>query len=528
MGVPPMKAESPTGVICTPDPRATEAGIEILRAGGTAIDAAMAAGAVLSVVYPHMTGIGGDALWLLSDRGKVDTVMGLGQAGHRLPDTGTITGRGPASAATTAGALRGWSLAHDWSRERWGSTMTWPDLLEQALGFARYGYEVSESQAFWQQQRRNLIRDLPDLTTLCCNEAGELHPAGALVTRPALAETLAHLARTGMDDFYDGELATALGEGFEKLGNGLTKDDLNATRAWHTPPLSVRYRAGTLYNFPPPTQGLYTLSALNALNLVDLAALKNGGADYFHYLVESIKAQLKYRNHELCDPTGGSLDTRCLLNTAQAAANYAAIDPKNALPWQEEGKPADTVWLGASDSQGRTACLMQSLFHDFGSGCMVGDTGILWLNRAAGFSPDPAHKNAWAPGKRPAHTLNPSAYLADDGTQFYFGSQGGDGQPQTQMVLATQLVDYNQPVDKALHAPRFLQGRSFFGSNESLKLERSITPAVGEALAARGHDIEWIPELSPFTGLAGAIAIYPNGRREAIHDPRGEGTAMGQ
>jgi len=523
-----MKAESPIGVICTPDHRATEAGMEILRAGGSAIDAAMAAGAVLSVVYPHMTGIGGDALWLLSDRGKVDTLMGLGQAGHRLPDTGRIDGRGPASAATTAGALRGWSLAHDWSRDRWGSTMTWPDLLEQAVAFARYGYEVSESQAFWQQQRRRLIRDLPDLTTLCCDETGELHPEGALVTRPSLAETLAHLARAGVDDFYDGELATALAAGFEKLGNGLIRDDLSATRAWHAPPLSIRYRAGILYNFPPPTQGLYTLSALNTLNPVDLAALKNGGADYFHYLVESIKAQLKHRNRELCDPVAGNPDTQRLLNPARALTDCAAIDLDKAVPWQEEGRPADTVWLGASDSQGRTACLMQSLFHDFGSGCLVGDTGILWLNRAAGFSPDPAHKNAWAPGQLPAHTLNPSAYLADDGTQFYFGSQGGDGQPQTQMVLATQLVDFNQPVEKALHAPRFLQGRSFFGSNESLKLEKNIAPGVGESLAARGHDIEWIPKLSPFTGLAGVIAIQPDGRREAMHDPRGEGTALAQ
>ena len=523
-----MKAESRTGVICTPDARATEAGMEILRAGGTAIDAAMAAGAVLSVVYPHMTGIGGDALWLLGDGRKVDTLMGLGQAGRRLPDAGAIAGRGPASAATTAGAMRGWSLARQWSRNHWGSTKTWPDLLEQAITFARDGYEISKSQHFWQQQRLSLISELPDLAALCCNQAGELHPLGARITNPALADTLAHLALRGVDDFYDGELATALGEGFERLGNGLTREDLVATRAWHAEPLSIRYRAGTLYNFPPPTQGLYTLSALNALNHVDLGALENGSAGYIHYLVEAIKAQLKQRNRQLCDPGGGTLDTRHLLRPEQGAADYAAINPQIAVPWNEQGKPADTVWLAASDREGRTACLMQSLFHDFGSGCTVGDTGVLWLNRAAGFNPDPAHCNAWAPGKRPAHTLNPSAYLADDGQQFYFGTQGGDGQPQTQMVLATQLVDFHQPVDQALQAPRFLQGRSFFGSSESLKLEQGLAPDVGEALSARGHDIDWIPELSPFGGLAGIIAIHPDGRREAMHDPRGDGTASGQ
>ncbi|MGM0571755.1 gamma-glutamyltransferase family protein [Marinobacter sp.] len=523
-----MKAESRAGVICTPDPRATAAGQSILQAGGTAIDAATAAGAVLSVVCPHMCGIGGDALWLLSDGRQVDTLMGLGQAGHRLPEAGAIAMRGPASAATTAGALRAWSLAHDWSRHRWGSTMTWPDLLERAISLARDGYEVSGNQAFWQQQRQDLIRELPDLTALCCDVTGRFFTEGTLVSRPDLATTLAHLARVGVADFYQGELATALAEGFDRLGNGLTREDLTRTRAWHSEPLGIRYRSGTLYNFPPPTQGVYTLSALNALSYVDLSTLTNGGADYFHYLVEAIKAQLRQRNQNLCDPAGGTLDTGRLLSRERAAVDYAAIDPENAVPWTEQGQPADTVWLAATDRAGRTACLMQSLFHDFGSGCMIGDTGVLWLNRAAGFNPDPTHANGWAPGKRPAHTLNPSAWLGDDGRQFYFGTQGGDGQPQTQMVLATQLVDYRRSVDEALLAPRFLQGRSFFGSSEKLKLEQTISGTVASDLLRRGHDIEWIPELSPFTGLAGAIAVYPDGHREAMHDPRGDGTALSQ
>lgn len=523
-----MKITSKTGVICTPDARATLAGQAVLQEGGTAIDAATTAGAVLSVVYPHMCGIGGDALWLLSDGKKVDTLLGLGQAGHHKPEAGTITTRGPASAATTPGALRGWSLAHDWSRHRWGSKMTWPDMLEPAIGLARAGYEISANQAFWQQQRQDLIGDLPDLISLCCDHNGQLLPEGTTVIRSDLANTLEHLSRFGVEDFYAGELATAFAESFKHLGNGLTRGDLAATQAWHSEPLSIRYRAGTLYNFPPPTQGIFTLSALNALNLLDISALDNGGADYFHYLVETIKAQLKHRDDLLCDPASTSLNIQHLLSSKQAAMDYANIDPQIAVPWNEQGKPADTVWLATTDNEGRTACLMQSLFHDFGSGCVMGDTGVLWLNRAAGFSPYPTHPNAWAPGKRPAHTLNPSAYLADNGQQFYFGTQGGDGQPQTQMVLASQLIDYQLPVDQALSAPRFLQGRSFFGSSERLKLERDIDNEVGKELVSRGHHIEWIPALSPLTGLAGAISIGPDGLREAMHDPRGEGTSLGQ
>lgn len=527
-----MKAVSSGGVICTPHPAATEAGLAVLDAGGTAIDAALAASAVLAVAYPHMTGIGGDALWLLCERRQVDALLGLGQAGRRLPEGGYITPRGPASAATTAGALRSWSLAHQWSRQRWGSRLDWSHLLAPAIELARKGTPVSASQAFWQRQRQALIAGLPGLQRLCCAPDGSLLPEGARLLQPQLADTLEQLARAGVDDFYDGEIGAELARGFAALGNGLDQQDLRDTRAVHSKPLSIRYREGNLYNFPPPTQGLYTLKALNALNHVDLQAFGNGTADYYHYLVEAIKAQLKRRNRELCDPLARPesevADPDRLLSRGCAAAEYAAIDPELAVPWQETGRPADTVWFAAADREGRTACLMQSLFHDFGSGCLVGDTGVLWLNRAAGFAPDPEHVNGWAPGKRPAHTLNPSCYLADDGRQLFFGTQGGDGQPQTQMILATQLVDFHQPLEAALHAPRFLQGRSFFGSSEGLKLEQSIPQAVASDLQQRGHDTEWIPPLSPFTGQAGILAHWPDGRREAMHDPRGQGTALGQ
>ncbi|WP_165857173.1 gamma-glutamyltransferase family protein [Marinobacter sp. JSM 1782161] len=524
----PQTAISTGGVICTPDARASESGLAILDAGGSAIDAALAASATLCAVYPHMTGLGGDAMWLLSDGHRVDAILGLGQAGQRLPDGGGISERGPASAATTAGALRSWSMAHDWSRHRWHSRMTWPDLLESAIGLAEQGCGVSASQVFWQQQRAELIADLPDLHKLCYNRAGHLLHEGDRLRQPQLAATLRRLAAAGVDDFYDGDIGDALAEGFAALGNGLNRTDLRRTVAQWVEPLRIRYRQGSLFNIPPPSQGLYTLRALHALDRIDLAGLPNLGADYYHYLVEAIKQQLVNRNRELCDPRWSGLDGPSQLSTAQADADVARIDPGRAVHWREPAQPADTVWLAASDRNGRTACLIQSLFHDFGSGCLVGDTGVLWLNRAAGFHPDPKHPNCWASGKRPAHTLNPSCYLADDGEQLYFGTQGGDGQPQTQMVLATQLIDHRQSLEAALHAPRFLQGRSFFGSTENLKLEEPAGHDVARSLRARGHDVEWLPELSPFSGQAGAIRVRPNGVREAMHDPRGQGIGLGQ
>lgn len=500
--------------------------MRILAAGGSAIDAMLAASAMLAAVYPHMTGLGGDALWLLHDT-RVRTIMGIGQAGQRLPQAGAITLRGPGSVATTAGALASWQSAKAISREQWGSRMTWADLLEEAAGAAQHGVEVSASQLFWQDQRRALIETLPDLHTLCKVEGRWLRP-GDRLRQPRLANTLRHLARHGLADFYQGELAHAFAESFERLGCGLMLDDLAATRAAEVAPLSVRYGGGRLFNVAPPCQGLYTLQAMASLAHKAMATTGNGSAAYYHHLVEAIKQGLLRRNAELCDPQVMAWDYAASLSTDSVARYAQAIDAERAAPWAEPGRPADTAWMAATDAQGRTACLIQSLFHDFGSGCILGDTGVLWQNRAAGFSTEPGHANAWAPGKRPAHTLNPSCYLADDGRRLFFGTQGGDGQPQTQMVLATQLIDFGAPIDQALRMPRFLLGRSFFDSSDNLKLEADIDSTVLERLAAMGHDIELIPPLSPFTGQAGAIAIEVDGRRFAMHDPRGQGSALGQ
>lgn len=521
-----MIATSNRAVICTPHAEASAAGMRILDAGGTAIDAMLAASAMLAAVFPHMTGLGGDALWMIHDR-KVRTIVGIGQAGQRLPEGGKITVRGPASVASTAGAMASWQTAATISRQEWGSTLGWGDLLEDAASMADRGTVVSQSQLFWQTLRQPLIQQLPDLHRLC-KTGDRWLGEGDTLRQPELANTLRHLAKHGVEDFYRGELAEAFGAAFYRLGCGLTAADLAATQALEVAPISVRYRQGQLYNVAPPCQGLYTLQAMAALQHKPLAGVDNGSAQYYHYLVEAIKQGLLRRNAQLCDPLSTSWDFAASLDDAQIKAYADAIDDQRAAPWNEPGRPADTIWMAATDAQGRTACLIQSLFHDFGSGCILGDTGVLWQNRAAGFNADPTHVNGWAPGKRPAHTLNPSCYLADDGRRWFFGTQGGDGQPQTQMVLATQLVDYQQPIDLALQTPRFLLGRSFFDSTDNLKLECDMRASTIDGLAAMGHEVEIIPAHSPMTGHAGIIAIDGADRRSAMHDPRGEGLALGQ
>ncbi|SQF98792.1 gamma-glutamyltransferase [Paucimonas lemoignei] len=521
-----MIATSRRAVICTPHAQASAAGLRILDAGGTAIDAMLAASAMLAAVFPHMTGLGGDALWMIHDS-QVRTIVGIGQAGQRLPEGGKIGLRGPSSVATTAGALKSWQTAASISRSQWGSKLGWADLLEDAAAMAYAGATVSQSQLFWQTLRQPLIEQLPDLHRLCKTQ-GRWLAQGDILRQPELANTLRQLGRHGVEDFYRGELADAFGAAFARLDCGLTAADLAATQAHEAAPISVRYRQGRLFNVAPPCQGLYTLQAMAALQHKPLAGVGNGSALYYHYLVEAIKQGLLRRNAQLCDPHATPWDFAATLEAGPVQGYANAIDDQRAAPWNEPGRPADTIWMAATDAQGRTACLIQSLFHDFGSGCILGDTGVLWQNRAAGFNADAGHVNGWAAGKRPAHTLNPSCYLADDGRRFFFGTQGGDGQPQTQMVLATQLVDFEQPIDVALQTPRFLLGRSFFDSTDNLKLESDINPDTAQGLAELGHDVEMIPALSPMTGHAGIIAISADDQRSAMHDPRGEGVALGQ
>lgn len=431
--------------------------------------------------------------------------------------------RGPGSACTTAAAVASWETAFAISQHEWGSTMPWHTLFDDAIDYTRNGTQVSASHGFWIDQRKSLLDTLPDIKHLCRNKHGHFLQAGDHFSQPHLANTLEQLAKAGARDFYQGDIAREIARGFDDIGCGLTLNDLQQTRAEEIQPLSVRYRNGHFFNFPPPSQGLYTLHAMATLNKYDLQAAENGSTDYYHLLVEAIKSGLLLRNQELCDPahpgTGKDWDFFCRLQPG-------VIDTKTAANWTEIGQPADTVWMAATDAKGRTACLMQSLFHDFGSGCVMGNSGIVWHNRGGSFhhSKHSDHPNVWAPGKRPAHTLNPSCYIADNGERFFFGSQGGDGQPQTQLVLASQLIDFNRTPQQALSTPRFLLGRSFFDSTDNLKLEANIHADVIRELEDRGHQTEIIPALSPYTGHAGVL-VQGNHSVQAAHDPRGEGTA---
>lgn len=520
-------AESRGGMVTSPHALASQAGLDVLRDGGNAIEAAIAIGAALAVTYPHFTGLGGDAFWIVSDAaGHVRTVSGIGQAASTLPDMRSgIPTRGAASALTTAATVDTWGRAFAISQEQWHGTRAWASLFQRAIEYAQEGFDVTPSQRFWQEFRRDELSAWPGFATTFMPD-GRLPEAGDRLRQPALARSLERIAAFGARECYEGELAERIARGLRDAGSPLTLQDLARTAAREEDALRVPYRGGELLSLPPPTQGVTTLQIMGILDRFDLSNIAEGSADYYHLLVEAVKQAFIERNRHVADPEFADVPVRDMLAPARLGALAASIDPARALHWPHVYQHGDTVYLGAVDSEGRCASVLQTVYFDWGSGVVAGDTGILWHNRGAAFSADPAHHNAIAPGKRPFHTLNPGMYLRDGRPRLLYGTQGADGQPQTLAAVLTRLIDYGMGPLTALARPRFLLGRTFSDSRDTLKIEADAGDDVIAALCARGHEISVMAAQSPLAGHPGAIALYDDGRRAGAHDPRSDGIAM--
>ena len=532
---PKQLARSRHGMVTSPHELASQAGLDILKAGGNAVEAAIAIGACLSVTYPHFTGLGGDAFMLIGDAaGKVLTVSGIGQAPAQLPAwlgaLQTIPQRGPQAMLTSAGTVDAMGQAFGMSRDRLGGKLSWSALLQPAIDLARDGFSYTQSGDFWLNFRAAEMHALPGV-------ARHFHPpgmqgtqgaAGRLFRQPQLAQTLETLAERGHRDFYEGQLAQRLARGLREAGSALTAADLAATRARVEPPLSQPYRGGLLLAHQPPTQGVTTLEIMGILERFDLAAVREGSADYYHLLVEAVKLAFVDRNRYLADPDFSPVPCADLLSPVSLDRAASRIDLARARPWPHAFRHGDTVYIGATDSMGNSVSMLQTIYFDWGSGVMAGDTGVLWHNRGAAFSLDPAHPNAIRPGKRPFHTLNPGIYVKDGAPRILYGTQGADGQPQTLAAILTRLIDYNMNPLEALARPRFLLGRTFSDSRDTLKLECDAGAEVLVELGRRGHEIGMLPAQSPLAGQPGAIVIdRARGWISGAHDPRSDGRALG-
>ena len=514
-----------------PHHAAAEAGRAILGEGGNAIEAMIGMAATIAVVYPHMNAIGGDGFWLIREpRGRVRYIEACGPAGaratrahYRQEGYDAVPARGPNAAVTIPGTVGGWQLARELS-EQGGGRMPLTDLLHDAIRHAREGYAQSPSQARTVPFLFDALKQAPGFAEAYLVD-GEIPPAGTLRKAVALAATLDQLARAGLDDFYRGDIARELAADMERIGAMGTREDLAAYRARWREPLALQLPGRTLYNAPPPTQGLASLVLLGIYDR--LGAARPESFAHIHGLIEATKRALAIRDSVCTDYDALKHRPEDFLTPAALQREADAINPARAATLPIRPAQGDTVWMGAIDATGLAVSFIQSVFWEYGSGCVLPATGVLLQNRGASFSLDPAAVNPLSPGRRPTHTLNPPLAVFDDGRIVSYGAMGGDGQPQFQAQVFTRML-MGEGVAAALDRPRFLYGKTWGTPDPGLKLEPRFDDTLVTELRRAGHE----PELAPLPysdgfGHAGAVVRRPDGRIEAGHDPRSDGGAAG-
>ena len=531
---------STNAMVATPHTLASNTGVDLLRAGGSAVDAAIGINAVLAAAYPHMAGLGGDGFWLLAPPNE--GVRGINASGPAATAAtrefyahdDEIPERGPAAALTVPGAVDGWRLAHD----AYGQ-LPWERLFEDAIDLAADGVPVTANLAQWIRRDRDVLAS-DDWAAGLFMPGGDPLAAGERLHQSDLAGSLSTLASDGpRAGFYEGGVAS----GFcseQGAASPLAPEDFATYRAEWVDPLSVDYRGYTAHTLPPNTQGLAALQLLGLLEGFDVAAWGDGTATYHHRLTEATKLAFADRDAWITDPDRLDIPTDRLLTsdylrqrrelisgTAMAPDELdPGIHPPDRDP-VEDPSGGDTCYFAVVDESGLAVSAIQSIYFDFGAGVVAGDTGIVPQNRGAYFSLDPASVNTLEPGKRPFHTLIPAMLTKDGEPWLLYGTMGGEGQPQTQAALVTRLVDFGYDVQQAISAPRWLYGRTWGATSRSLSLEKRVSDGVVSELEDRGHTVSIARGYDEMMGHAQAIRIHENGTLSGGADPRGDGSANG-
>ena len=523
-------------MVAAPHVLAAESAVRIFAGGGNAIDAAIAAAATIAVVYPHMNGIGGDNFWLIFD-GERDRLLALNASG-RSAATATldryaalgpaIAPRGGPAALTVPGAVSGWWEAHRYSRDTLGSAIAWNTLLDDAIAAADDGIPVSAGQRRVSASAVAAPLFAPTAPAEVRRTLWPIFGPDRLGREPFvqrdLGATLAEIAKGGGDSFYQGRLGARIAAAAAEAGSPLTRADFVAHAADWVDPLRVRYRDGEAASFPPPTQGFAALAILALLEGFDVAGLSD--TDHIHLVVEATKVAFEDRDRYLTDPAVCDVPVEHCLDPERLARRRTRIRTDVAMMAGGPSADGDTVAIVTADEHGNAVCVIQSLYHEFGSGVVAGDTGVLLQNRGAFFSLDPAHPNCLAPGKRTAHTLIPSMYLVNGRPRFVYGTMGGEGQPQTQAALVTRLVDRGLGVQAAVEAPRWLYGRTWGETSKALRLESRFDDDVALGLRRRGHDVVVVDAWDDVMGHAQVIGM-DEGVLTGGSDPRADGAALG-
>jgi gamma-glutamyltranspeptidase/glutathione hydrolase len=519
------------GMVCTSVPAASAAGVEMLRRGGNAVDAALAAAAVMTVVEPMQNGLGGDAfalLWSARERRLVGlNGSGRAPAGHTLdafrergmtrvrPEDGILS-------ATVPGAVHAWQTL----RDRYGR-LPLAELLAPAIRFAEQGFAVTELVAhyWWGLERGGALRNEAARRDLA--PEGRTPRAGEWFRLPRLARTLRMVAEGGAEAFYRGAPAEAIVATSEALGGGFTREDLARHASTWVDPIACDYRGTTVAELPPNGQGLAALVGLKVLARLDPAEAPAGSALEWHRRIEAAKRGLADRDAFVADPEHATVPVGRLLSEDHAREQAARIGAR-ARPGPGPAPGGDTVYLCAADAEGNLVSFIQSLFTGFGSGIGCGESGVVLQSRGAGFRLEPGHPNALAPGKRPLHTIIPGMLLRQGEPWMAFGIMGGDVQPQAHLAFVSNLVDLGLNPQEALDRARFRVGDGLRVRIERPDVELPEGGRLGEALAARGHAVEGPgPFMADVFGGGQAVAREADGLLVGASDRRKDGCALG-
>ncbi|MCI0434193.1 MAG: gamma-glutamyltransferase [Gemmatimonadetes bacterium] len=528
---------APNGVIATSQPLASAAGLAVLQRGGNAIDAAVAAAAVLTVVEPHMVGLGGDLfamVWSARDR-QLYGLNASGRAGALMTREALLSrgltrvpSRG-AEAVTVPGALSGWAAL----LERFG-TIGLARALEPAIAFAENGFPVSPIIASdWNASADDLLEDAGARATYLIDGA-RAPRAGEWFRNPDYARTLRQIAAEGPGVLYGGALGRQVANHVHEAGGFLTPEDFARHQVSWVEPVSVPYRGFRLWELPPNGQGIAALEMLRILETYDLESMGHNSAAYLHHLIEAKKLAYADIEHYVGDPAHMRVSVERLLSDEYVASRRALLDPKRAAVRTEPGAAitaSETIYLTVADAEGNMVSFINSLYSAFGSTVVTPGTGFALQNRGSGFTLEPGRANTVAPGKLPFHTIIPAfitrttqdrgVLRSATGEEPYiaFGVMGGAMQPQGHVQVLLNLLVFGMEPQQAVDAARF---RHFAGA--SVAIEAPVPDDVRRALQALGHVLA--DERSVAFGGAQLIMKLPRGWA-AASDPRKDGLAIG-
>jgi gamma-glutamyltranspeptidase / glutathione hydrolase len=527
---------APNGMAATSHPLATQIALDVLKEGGSAVDAAIAGNAALGLLEPVGNGIGGDLFAIIWDP-KTQRLHGLNASGRaptgmsqkqflkwvatkplsKRDEAGTIPDWGAAS-VTIPGAVDGWYEMHG----RFGR-LPMARILAPTIDYAEKGAPVPELIAqYWKAntagfemlKAEGAIEEIDNMRRVFL-PGGQAPKEGQLFQNPDLARTLTTIAKGGRDAFYKGELAQAMDGYFKRIGAPHRLADLAAHKSEWIDPVSVNYRGFDVWELPPNGQGIAALQMLNILEGYDLKAMGRGSADFWHVFVEAKKAAFADRARFYADPAFAKIPLKELLSKDRAAKQRASIDPAKAAQSDMPGLPIDgvakdTIYMTVADKDGMMVSLIQSNYRGMGSGLIPDDgkggtLGFMFQDRGAQFSLDPQHANSWQPGKRPFHTIIPAFMTKDGKPLMSFGLMGGAMQPQGHAQVVVNMVDFGMTVQAAGDVARFHhdgstdpEGGAPMTGGGVLELESGVPTSVAEELKKRGHNVKY--SVGPYGG----------------------------